>query len=158
MPELRLVAVANKGWKEDAVLAAMRPHVENGRLIHLESVPADEVGVLQRQAMCFVFPSFNEGFGYPPLEALEAGTAVIVADIPVFRWVFGQAALYVDPYSTQDIAMAIERLTCHPGRAALRAELLSHRASVIERFRASNIAGLWEDLLRQPIRPPVASE
>ncbi len=147
MPDLRLVVVANGGWREDEALTAMRPHVASGRLIHLEGVPADELRALMRGAACFVFPSFNEGFGYPPLEALAAGCPVVVGDLPVMRWMLGEAALYADPYDPEHLAGQIERLVCRPEAASLRAELLGRRHAVIERFLPETVAELWAGLL-----------
>ena len=48
-------------------------------------------------AKVFVFPSFAEGFGLPPLEAMASGVPVVCSDIPVFREVYGDAVFYVDP-------------------------------------------------------------
>jgi glycosyltransferase involved in cell wall biosynthesis len=57
-----------------------------------------------------VFPSLAEGFGLPPVEAMACGTPVIVSDIPVFREVLGDAALFVNPYSPSEISEAIKSL------------------------------------------------
>jgi glycosyltransferase involved in cell wall biosynthesis len=153
-PDLHLIIVANTGWLEGPVLRAMAPHIRRGRIIHLESLPQDELLSLAAGSVCFAFPSFNEGFGYPPLEALQAGACPIVSDIPVFRWIFGDGALYVDPYDPETLAEAIERLAVHPDRHALRAELLSRREAVLDRFRPATVrlqwAALLDDLSRQP--------
>jgi glycosyltransferase involved in cell wall biosynthesis len=54
---------------------------------------------LMRNAKAFLFPSFYEGFGIPPMEALALGTPIIVSDIPVLREVYGNSAHYINPYS-----------------------------------------------------------
>ena len=146
-PELRLVIVGNKGWQDSDILLAMQPHVASGRIVHLEKLPLDELIAIARHAACFAFPSFNEGFGYPPLEALQARTVSLVSDIPIFRWTFGGGALYVDPYDVESIASGIERLAVHEGREALRAELLSHRTAILERFAVDTIRDEWEALI-----------
>lgn len=62
-------------------------------------VSDEEAKTLMREAKAFLFPSFCEGFGIPPLEALSAGCQrLIVSDIPVMHEVFGNRACYIDPY------------------------------------------------------------
>lgn len=148
-PDLRLVFVAGKGWLEEDGFRLMAPYVAQGRIIHLQGLPPDELQAVMRGAECFAFPSFAEGFGYPPLEALQAGAPVIVSDIPVFRWTFGDAALFVDPYDVEALAQAMVRLCVSPDRAALRAELLSRRDATVARFQPGAVAGQWQALLDQ---------
>jgi glycosyltransferase involved in cell wall biosynthesis len=102
---------------------------------------------LMKAAVCFAFPSFNEGFGYAPLEAMQAGTPCVVSDLPVFRWVLGDAAIYVDPYDTDSIACGIERLASQPGREQLVEQLRSSSDRVLARFRPASVARAWEALL-----------
>lgn len=56
------------------------------------------------QAEAMVFPSLYEGFGLPPLEALAAGTTILVSDIPVMREVCGEDAVYFDPRDEKSLA------------------------------------------------------
>ncbi len=62
---------------------------------------------LYNEAACFIFPSVYEGFGLPPVEAMCCGCPVLVADIPVLREVCGDAALYFNPFSKEDIRSTI---------------------------------------------------
>ena len=146
-PDLRLVIVGGAGWREADVLAEMRPGVESGRILHLQNLPQEELQALMRDAACFAFPSFNEGFGYSPLEAMQAGAPCVVSDLPVFRWIFGDSVIYVDPYDTDAIAHGIERVTSLPGHAGLRADLRARSAQVLARFRPEAVSGEWEALM-----------
>lgn len=58
----------------------------------------------------FLFPSFYEGFGLPPLEAMACGTPVITSNLSSMPEVCGDAAMYVDPYDVNDILKKIEFL------------------------------------------------
>jgi len=61
-------------------------------------------------ASCFVFPSFYEGFGLPPLEAMACGTPVITSNISSMPEVCGDAALYVDPYDVEALTRMMQRV------------------------------------------------
>jgi glycosyltransferase involved in cell wall biosynthesis len=66
-----------------------------------------EIDALYSRAEALVFPSLYEGFGIPPLEAMNAGCAVIASDIPPLREVCGDAAVYADPRDVSAIAGAM---------------------------------------------------
>ncbi len=71
-------------------------------------VSDDKLVKLYQQAKLFVYPSFYEGFGLPPLEAMACGTPVIVSNVTSLPEVCGNAAYYVNPYDINDIARGIE--------------------------------------------------
>ncbi len=146
--DLRLVIVGEAGWREESIFADMRAGVASGRILHLQHLPQEDLQALMAGAACFAFPSFNEGFGYTPLEAMQAGAPCVVSDLPVFRWIFGDAAIYVDPYDSDSIATGIERLTCLPGWQELGRQLQNSSERVLARFRPASIAQAWEALLQ----------
>ncbi len=61
-----------------------------------------------------VYPSFYEGFGLPPLEAMACGTAVIAAKTSSLPEILGDAALWCDPFDAADMAEQIRRLYLSP--------------------------------------------
>jgi glycosyltransferase involved in cell wall biosynthesis len=63
-----------------------------------------ELRALYENAACFIFPSFYEGFGLPPLEAMHCGCPVIVSDRASLPEVCGEAAVYCDPDDPADMA------------------------------------------------------
>lgn len=80
---------------------------------------AELVGLYQR-ALAFAYPSFFEGFGIPPLEAMACGCPTLVANTTSLPEVCGDASVYVDPYDTDSIR---DGLTTILNDQALRAEL-----------------------------------
>lgn len=69
---------------------------ENMKL--LGYVSDEEAKTLMRNCKAFLFPTFYEGFGIPPLEAISAGAKqVIVSDTEVMHEIFGDSVIYVDP-------------------------------------------------------------
>ncbi len=69
-----------------------------------------DLPALYSGAQCFVYPSYFEGFGLPPLEAMKCGTAVIVGNKTSLPEVVGDAAQSVDPFDVNDIAGGIRRV------------------------------------------------
>jgi glycosyltransferase involved in cell wall biosynthesis len=145
--DLKLVIVGAPGWKYEATLAAMREPAMRGDLIHLEQVTSDEMRALYSACEAFVFPSFAEGFGFPPMEAMLCSAPTIVSDIPAHRWVMGDASLYCNPYDAHSIASAIEQLTVGTSAPALRAELISRGRERAARYTLENCSRGWVDLL-----------
>ncbi len=74
----------------------------------LGRVSDEELKRLYNQAVCFIFPSIYEGFGLPLLEAMTCGCPILASDIPVFREVCGDTAIYFDPYDETSIRNSIE--------------------------------------------------
>jgi glycosyltransferase involved in cell wall biosynthesis len=70
-------------------------------------VPEEELPLLFAAARCFVFPSFYEGFGLPPLEAMASGTPVASSNTSAMPEILGDAAAFFDPYDTQQMADVI---------------------------------------------------
>jgi glycosyltransferase involved in cell wall biosynthesis len=94
-------------------------------------VPSKTLAALYRLASVFVFPSLYEGFGLPPLEAMACGTPVVTSRISSLPEVVGDAALLVDPYSTEDIAHGLERVL---GDEGLRTELSARGRERVKQF------------------------
>ncbi len=80
---------------------------------------------LYQGASLFLFLSQVEGFGYPPIEAISAGTPVLCSDLPVFREVCGDLVDYVDPNNAQAAAVLMARLTQTPWHDTQRHRLMS---------------------------------
>jgi len=74
------------------------------------SISDAELRALYEGATAFIYPSFYEGFGLPPLEAMRCGCPVIVSRAASLPEVCGTAALYCDPHDPADIARQIVRL------------------------------------------------
>ncbi len=95
------------------------------------SLTDSEVVALMNAADVFVFPSLEEGFGLPPLEAMACGTPVITSNLSSLPEVVGDAALLVNPYDVQEIASAIKKVLTDP---KLRESLIKKGFERVKRF------------------------
>ena len=72
--------------------------------------PKNEMPIFFANASVFAFPSFMEGFGFAPLEAMSYGVPCAVSDISALKESCGEAASYFDPHSPEDMAGKIALL------------------------------------------------
>ena len=83
-------------------------------------VSDEELGELYQHAYGVVLVSLAEGFGLPLVEAAACGTPhLVVSDIPVFRWICGDAAHYVDPHQVDSIADGLRQVLHRPRRQTI---------------------------------------
>ena len=145
-PDLKLVLVGKPAWRYQEILKAIKPRFLEGELLHVEDLPFVEIQSLYRSAECFVFPSFAEGFGFPPMEALQCGTPSVVSDIPAHRWVMQDAVLYADPYDDTQLADQIRRLVIADDRKELRDKLIANGQHVLRRYEPRRVGEQWHEL------------
>jgi glycosyltransferase involved in cell wall biosynthesis len=112
--DLRLVVAGARGWGDEAVVARAQRSPAAARIQLVGRVGEAELVELYRNAACLVFPSRGEGFGFPPLEAMACGTAVVAARSGSLPEVLGDAASLVDPEDVDDLAGAVERVLADP--------------------------------------------
>ena len=80
----------------------------DGLVIHHLGVVRDaHVPALLRRAECVAYPSLAEGYGLPVIEALSCGASVVTSTGSVMEELAGEAAIYADPMSTDDLARAL---------------------------------------------------
>tara|TARA_B100001250_G_C19755790_1_gene770033 strand:+ start:480 stop:1589 length:1110 start_codon:yes stop_codon:yes gene_type:complete len=81
-----------------------------GTIEYVGYVSDKKKGLLLSKASLFVFPSFYEGFGFPPLEAMAHGCPTIVSKVSSLPEICGEASLYIDPNNTDNIANVMNKL------------------------------------------------
>jgi O-antigen biosynthesis alpha-1,2-mannosyltransferase len=122
-PGWQLVLAGSAGYGAAEIAAKIAGARSRGRIRMLGYVPPAELANWYARAMIFAFPSLDEGFGMPVLEAMASGTPVISSNRSAIPEVAGDAAWLVDPEDTEELAGALLALTRDPER---RADL-SHR-------------------------------
>ena len=153
--DIPLVVTGPVGWGNQAEakwLSDMREEErsrpqDKRRIHHFEYVSLPMLVTLIRGARVVVFPSLYEGFGLPVLEAMLLGTPVVTSRTSSLPEIAGDAALYVNPYETDDIARAIKTITADAG---LRAELSERGRAQAELFSVARyrdrVAALYDQL------------
>lgn len=108
--DICLVIVGKIDSKSLPINSLIRTLDLQNRVIVTGQVPEDDLFKLYARATIFCFPSFAEGFGLPPLEAMQCGVPVAVSNRTCLPEVCGDAALYFDPENVDDIANKITML------------------------------------------------
>ena len=132
VPDARLVVVGdNRTWPHEDIAGIAAAHGVSSRVTLVQYLSGEPLAELYARASVFAFLSEYEGFGLTPLEALSAGTPIVVLDTPVAREIYGDAATFVPPGDIPAAAEAIERLLTDRTEAIAQ---LSRAASVLARY------------------------
>jgi glycosyltransferase involved in cell wall biosynthesis len=114
--------MASPNWPSDRGLTVIGPPFSTNELAHIdyfglrpriEHLGRLSDGDLSRAyagASSLIFPSLEEGFGLPTLEAQIHGCIPLLSDIPVFHEVSGDHAIFFNPYAPESLVSAIQRL------------------------------------------------
>jgi len=123
-------------------------------VLNVGYVTADDSVRLLQLAQALVFPSTYEGFGLPPLEAMACGVPVAMSNVSSLPEVGGEAAVYFDPYSPEEIADALWRISTDNALRVkcVKSGLARSQAMTWERNARSTI-----DIYNRVCRPSVCS-
>jgi glycosyltransferase involved in cell wall biosynthesis len=116
------------------------------RVRWLGKVPFEEVADLYAGADVLVYPSFLEGFGFPPLEAMATGTPVVASNASCLPEVLDEAALLVDPNDDAGFAAAVESVLTS---LDVRRQLIESGESRARKFTWERCAELTADVYKR---------
>jgi glycosyltransferase involved in cell wall biosynthesis len=140
-PEWTLVLAGSFGYGFEEILRAIEQSARRAAIRLAGYVDDREVARLYRRASVFAFPSLDEGFGMPVLEAMVWGVPVITSNRSALPEVAGDAALLVDPLEVDDIARGLRQLALDRDlqlefsrRGKLRAAAFTWQAAVSRTF------------------------
>lgn len=124
----KLVIVGGQMYKARREYEAAEKSPFAKDIIFIEFVPAEDLNLMYSASDLFVFPSLDEGFGLPVLEAMESGTSVITSNLASMPEIGGEAVFLVDPFSVEEISRAMQEVL---GDSNLRQKMIEsglHRA------------------------------
>ncbi|MBX4266149.1 glycosyltransferase family 4 protein [Clostridium estertheticum] len=101
-------------------------------------VPEEHLPLFYNSCAALIYPSFYEGFGLPPLEAMNCGTPVIASNLTSIPEVVGDTGILINPYDIEGIALAIGNLLSSEN---LRSELSAKALLRAKQFSWQNTAG-----------------
>lgn len=115
LKDLSLVLVGNKGWNYGKILAEIsNQYLLKNRIILTGRIADEDLAALYSGALAFVYPSFYEGFGLPPLEAMQCGIPVITSNTSSLPEVVGDAGIMLDPTDTDGLCHSIVEIYNRP--------------------------------------------
>jgi glycosyltransferase involved in cell wall biosynthesis len=138
-PAWRLVLAGSCGYGATEIRARIEKSPARGRISVPGYVSPAELAAWYARAQIFAFPSLDEGFGMPVLEAMAAGVAVVTSNRSAIPEVAGEAAIQVEPESVEALGQALRDLT--------RNEEL--RRELVQRGTARALLFTWEKAVRE---------
>lgn len=154
-PQIRLVLVGD--YQDDPFFSAYPSlkkqvgelNLEN-RVIFTGFIPDEELAHLYNRAALLVFPSLEEGFGLPAIEAMSCGTPVAASNCSSLPEVLGDAGRFFDPRRAAEIATVIERiLRDETERAAMREQGLARAEQFKWKKAAEDTLAIFNELVER---------
>jgi glycosyltransferase involved in cell wall biosynthesis len=134
-----LVLAGSQGYAAEKVLSEIADSPAADRIRVTGYISDEEIANWYAKASIFAFPSLDEGFGMPALEAMAAGVPVIAGNRSALPEVCGDAAMMVDPASDEELAGSVELMTRDE---TLRSKLADRGKSHAARFRWADAVNL----------------
>ncbi len=146
---VQLVIAGPRDYRADALDEAIASSPREKDVRRVGAIRQQDLPVLLSGAAALAYPSFFEGFGLPPLEAMACGTPVISSNVTSVVEVVGDVALTVDPSSPDDMAAAMLRVLTDPG---LRADLAQRGLQRARRFTWRAAAERTAEVYRRAVQ------
>ncbi|PZV28204.1 MAG: glycosyltransferase family 1 protein [Snowella sp.] len=106
--DLNLVLVGVSGWKNNDIFQTVQNNPTlKSHVIFTGYIPDQDLSAIYSGALGFVYPSLYEGFGLPPLEAMQCGTPVITSNTSSLPEVIGDAGIMINPTDSDELCQAM---------------------------------------------------
>lgn len=144
----KLVIAGKKGWLYDNLFLKVDKYGLKDKVLFPGYIDDEDVPILMKGELAFLFPSLYEGFGMPPLEAMACGTPVITSNTSSLPEVVGDAGILVNPYNVDEIShWMLELLKNEQLRNRLIDKSLKRAKMFTWENSAKKMMNIYEDLL-----------
>ena len=141
----QLVLAGKRGWLDSETFRAAERNALGNDLLFTGYVAERDLPGLYSGAICFVYPSYFEGFGLPVVEAMQCGVPVIAGNRTSLPEVVGEAGLLFDPFDTQALVKALAHVIDDSEyRAGLRSKGLERARNFNWKTTAQLTLGVYE--------------
>ncbi|MFV1917713.1 MAG: glycosyltransferase family 4 protein [Patescibacteria group bacterium] len=138
-----LVIVSSRGVFTSRLKKTIKKMKAEKYVKFLGFVPDEELHVLLKKSVAFVYPSLSEGFGLQGLESLSAGTLVLASDISAFREIYKENAIYFNPFDFTSISEAMSDVVKIGGKK--RSKMIEKGQKFVNRYS-------WSKMARQTLK------
>lgn len=146
--DLLLVLAGSSGYGSEQIAERIAASPARGRIVQLGYVGADDKVKLYRTALVLAFPSLDEGFGIPILEAMSVGLPVLTSNCSAMPEVAADAALLVDPQDSGAMADGLQRIIADEAlRKYLQGKGLARAAEFTWSQTATKVLALYRELM-----------
>ena len=148
-----LVIAGKKGWMYETIFEKVHSLGIENNIIFTDYIDTDDVPIILKGAIVFVYPSIYEGFGLPPLEAMACGTPVIASNTASLPEVVGNAGILVDPFSVYEIKNAMHQMVFDDSKREIMREKGILRAKEYTwRASADQLKNVYKKILGVMVR------
>jgi glycosyltransferase involved in cell wall biosynthesis len=142
----KLIIAGRLAWKNDKLIESLKTYKYREDVIMPGYVEETELVNLLASAYCLVYPSLYEGFGVPPLEAMQSNVPVITSQNSSMQEICGDAALYADPHNHTDIADKMMQIYKDE---TLRKQLIEKGFDTAKKYSWDRTADLlWQTIIK----------
>lgn len=137
--DMRMIIVGARDFEDIGIRDILNPD----RFVFTDHLRASELEFLYQKAKFLFYISFNEGFGYPPLEAMRYGTPSLVSNVTSIPEVCGEAAVYCDPFDIDSICSGIIQIV----DKGIDEQLMTDRLAYVSMRQQDDLRMLIEEIL-----------
>lgn len=144
--KMKLIIIGNKGYQSESIEKYVIDHHLSENIVMTGYVSNEELNWYYHNAEMLLFCSFYEGFGFPLLEAMKAGTPIIASNKSSIPEICADAAMIVDPYNISEMSEAMNHLF---DNKQLQRQLISNGYKRVDDFDWSKAALMTREVFIQ---------